>query len=200
MSVMSTKDRVLDAAIELVGTQGLRSLTHARVDERAGVPRGSTSNYFRTRKALLSGVIGRIEELEGVRSDVPFMPAATAEALIDQLCGLLEHVTGRNRIQTTARLVLFMEASHDTALREVISAARARMEAGLIVSMAALGSRDPIRAAAAVAACGEGLIMHRIARYDTTDPRPILELVIRAGLSIQDPARRNDTQPPAQLD
>jgi AcrR family transcriptional regulator len=51
-----TKVRVLEAAVELLGTEGLRSLTHARVDERAGLPKGSTSNYFRTRAQLLIGV------------------------------------------------------------------------------------------------------------------------------------------------
>ena len=40
-----TKVRVLEAAVELLGTEGLRSLTHARVDERAGLPKGSTSNF-----------------------------------------------------------------------------------------------------------------------------------------------------------
>ena len=183
----STKDRVLDAAIELVGTQGLRSLTHARVDDWAGVPKGSTSNYFRSRKTLLSGVLDRIEELE--RADAwPLAHPSTVEAFLAQLCGVLDHVTGKNRIQTTARLVLFMEASHDPALREVINRARARMEADLVVTMAALGSRDPIRAAAAIAASAEGLILHRIARHDTTDARPVLELVIRAGLDVGDEA------------
>jgi hypothetical protein len=51
--VASTKVRALDAAIELLGTEGLRALTHVRVDLRAGLPKGSTSNYFRTRAALL---------------------------------------------------------------------------------------------------------------------------------------------------
>ncbi|WP_331458001.1 hypothetical protein [Rhodococcus opacus] len=32
-------------------------------------------------------------------------------------------------------------------------------------------------------ACAEGLILHRIAREDTTDPRPAFELVVRAALS-----------------
>jgi len=59
-----TKTRALDAAIDLVGTHGLRALTHARVDERAELPKGSTSNYFRTRAALLSGVVDRIVERE----------------------------------------------------------------------------------------------------------------------------------------
>ncbi|HEX5919668.1 MAG TPA: TetR family transcriptional regulator, partial [Nocardioides sp.] len=39
---------LLDAALELVGTQGMRGLTHRAVDAAAGLPAGSTSNYFRT--------------------------------------------------------------------------------------------------------------------------------------------------------
>ena len=49
---MTSKTRALDAAIDLLGTQGLRALAHTRVDERASLPKGSTSNYFRTRQAL----------------------------------------------------------------------------------------------------------------------------------------------------
>ena len=45
------------------GTAGLRALTHNRVDERAALPRGSTSNYFRTREALILGIVER----DGVR-------------------------------------------------------------------------------------------------------------------------------------
>ena len=54
--VTPTKVRVLEAAVELLGTEGLRALTHARIDAQAGVPKGSTSNYFRTRAQLLIGV------------------------------------------------------------------------------------------------------------------------------------------------
>lgn len=32
-------------------------------------------------------------------------------------------------------------------------------------------------------ACAEGLILHRVARYDDSDIRPILELVVRAALA-----------------
>lgn len=179
---MTTKDRVLDAAVSLVGTAGLRALTHARVDARAGVPNGSTSNYFRTRKALLVGVVQRIEDRERPGLDASFAPPASAQEFLDGLCAVLDELTQTEREQTTARLVLFMEASHDADLREVISRARARMEAAAVVAMAALGARDPITAAAAVAACAEGLILHRIARHDETDPRPVLELVVRAAL------------------
>ena len=40
----------------------------------------------------------------------------------------------------------------------------------------------PQAAAAAIAACFEGLILHRIARHDDTDPRPAFDLLVQAAL------------------
>lgn len=76
----SHRERVLAAAIELVGASGVRSLTHARVDDAAALPKGSTSNYFRTRAALIAGVIDAIAtaeraELSGDREPRPSVAA-----------------------------------------------------------------------------------------------------------------------------
>jgi DNA-binding transcriptional regulator YbjK len=179
--VRSTKERALDAAVELVGTEGLRALTHARVDQRAGLPRGSTSNYFRTRAALLSGVVDWIVERELSEVGAAFS-AASAASLVDTFCDLLEYVTQRNRSMTTARLVLFMEASHNPALREAVSRGRTAMESSMTAVLARLGASDPAAAAAALMACIEGLILHRVVRHDDSDPRPMFELVVRAAL------------------
>jgi hypothetical protein len=40
--------------------------------------------------------------------------------------------------------------------------------------MARLGASDPFAAALALMACSEGIILHRIARHDPTDARPLL--------------------------
>ena len=58
------RERVLDAAITLLGTEGLRALTHTRIDANAGVPKGSTSNDFRTRAAVLEGVVAWMYDVE----------------------------------------------------------------------------------------------------------------------------------------
>ncbi|MPZ67459.1 MAG: TetR family transcriptional regulator [Pseudonocardiaceae bacterium] len=177
----STKARALDAAIDLVGTEGLRVLTHARVDERAGLPKGSTSNHFRTRAALLSAVGDWIVERELPEVGAAFSPASAAD-FVDALCGLFDYTTRANRTLTTARLVLFMEASHNSVLREAVSRGRTAMEASVVPALARLGAHDPQTAATAVMACFEGLILHRIARRDDTDPRPTFDLVVRAAL------------------
>jgi DNA-binding transcriptional regulator YbjK len=177
-----TRRRALDAAIDLVGTEGLRGLTHARVDERAGLPRGSTSNYFRTRAALLAGVVDWMAEREISELSPPAAPDSVAD-LVHALCGFIEYATGANRTQTTARLVLFMEASHNAALREAVSRGRAVMVSWIVPVLARLGASDPQAAADAAMACSEGFILHRIARDDETDPRPALELVVRAAVA-----------------
>lgn len=177
-----TRTRALEAAVDLVGTEGSRALTHARVDERAGIPRGSTSNYFRTRATLLRAVIDWIVEQELAEVDAA-ITAASAADLVDALCGLFDYVTGPNRTMTSARLILFMEASHNPALREAVSRGRSSMESSVGAVLARLGAPDPLIAASTLMACAEGLILHRIVRHDDSDPRPVFALVVRAALA-----------------
>ena len=149
--VTSTRTRALDAAIDLLGTEGLRALTHGRVDERAGIPKGSTSNYFRTRAALLSGVVARIIERELPPVDAA-LSLTSASELVDTFCGFFEYATSINRVLTTARLVLFMEGAHNSAIREDLSRGRAAMMSPVVPALARLGAHDPQDAANAFAA------------------------------------------------
>jgi DNA-binding transcriptional regulator YbjK len=176
------RERALAAAIELLATGGLRALTHTRVDERAALPKGSTSNYFRTRDALLLGVADWIllQEIRPVHA--AFTPRSPAD-LVDAMCTLLEVTTQQNRDLTAARLVLFLEASHHAALREALTRGRATLEADIVSALGELGARDPYAAAGTIAACFEGLLLHRIARNDSSDPRPIFETVVRGALA-----------------
>ncbi|MCX5393115.1 TetR family transcriptional regulator [Streptomyces sp. NPDC006482] len=51
---------LLDAAIEVLADEGARGLTFRAVDARAGVPTGTSTNYFSDRDRLLSEVADRI--------------------------------------------------------------------------------------------------------------------------------------------
>jgi DNA-binding transcriptional regulator YbjK len=180
--VATNRMRALDAAVELLGTTGIRALTHARVDERAGLPKGSTSNFFRTRRALVQGVADRIAELERPELDTTVAAPASVDDFVDGMCAFLDHVTTVNRVQTTARLALLLEASHDPDVRDTLARIRAPMVSAMVVTMATLGARNPLMAAWTVVACSEGLLLHRIARSNPPDPRPILRLVTEAAL------------------
>ena len=177
-TVSTTRDRALDAGIALLASGGLRALTHTRVDDRAELPRGSTSNHFRTRDALWVGVADRILERELEMVDATVVPASSAE-FVDALCGLYALATAPMRDVTTARLVLFVEGSHHPALRAALSRGRALMMASAERLMSAFGVADPAAVAVALGAVYEGMLLHAVARGDDADPRPALELVVR---------------------
>ncbi len=174
---------VLEAAVELLGTQGLRALTHARADEAAGVPRGSASNYFRTRAALLAGVVEWIvrEEIAGLDAgqEAPGALPSTVEGLVELLAGTVERLTGPFRVRTTARYILFLEGTHDDDVRRPLLAGRAGFRAFAEAALAALGAADPALAATAVMALGEGLIMHRLAVDPDADVRGAIDAAVR---------------------
>jgi AcrR family transcriptional regulator len=51
-----------DAGIRVLAQEGARGLTHRAVDAEAGTPRGTASNYFPTRDALIQALVDRIAE------------------------------------------------------------------------------------------------------------------------------------------
>lgn len=53
---------LVDAAIEVLAREGARGLTFRAVDAEAGVPAGTTSNYFGNRDDLFTQAGGRIYE------------------------------------------------------------------------------------------------------------------------------------------
>ncbi len=182
LRVTPIKLRVLKAAVELLGTEGLRALTHARVDDQAGLPKGSTSNYFRTRAQLVTGVSNWISERELAEADEMVTAPRSPADLVETLAIGIDFLTGPNRSMTAARLTLFMEASHNADIRAGLSQTRNAMEHSIVAAMARLGAADPYSAGLALMACSEGIILHRIARHDDTDARPLLELVVAGAL------------------
>lgn len=179
LRVSTVRERVLDAATTLLGTEGLRALTHTRIDAKAGVPKGSTSNYFRTRAAVLDGVVAWMYDVERPSVSAAYSPD-TPEEFATALADLFEQMTGPGRVMTTARLVLLMEASHDAVVRDAMARGRTGMESMIIPAVQRLGSPEPELAAHALSACFEGLFLQKLARHVDVEAGPILEKVVRA--------------------
>ncbi|WP_434811039.1 TetR/AcrR family transcriptional regulator [Microbacterium sp. bgisy189] len=51
-----------DAGLRVLATEGARGLTHRAVDAAADVPKGTASNYFASRDALIDALVTRIGE------------------------------------------------------------------------------------------------------------------------------------------
>src|ERR1043165_9663141 len=163
----ATRERALEAAVELLGAQGVRALSHARVDERAGLPPGSTSNWFRTRRALLGGVVDWMAERERADFDPAAMPAITGlDGLIEGLGAMAELLAGRCPARPRARYALFLELAGDPELGEPLRRQRREFERWTERIVTTVGIADPGPATRALMALADGLLLHRL----TVDP------------------------------
>jgi DNA-binding transcriptional regulator YbjK len=177
----ATRERALEAAVELLGAEGVRALSHARVDERAGLPPGSTSNWFRTRRALLAGVVDWIAERERADFDPAAMPAITGlDGLIEGLCAMAELQTGRFAARTRARYALFLELAGDPELGEPLRRQRREFERWTERIVIAVGIADPVPATRALMALADGLLLHRLTVDPALDIRPAIERAVLA--------------------
>ncbi|MDQ8702382.1 TetR family transcriptional regulator [Streptomyces sp. LHD-70] len=121
--------RLEDAAIAVLAEHGSRGLTHRAVDTAAAVPAGTASRYFRTRDALLNGVIERITHRLNARVDSytvrPISPADLEEALVAVLTTLL--TDGRH--DPLALFELHLESTRAPRLRAILTdALRSRID------------------------------------------------------------------------
>lgn len=58
----SRRDLVLATGVDVFAREGLHGLTHGGVDRAGHLPRGTTSNYFRTRSALVQAVCEEVAD------------------------------------------------------------------------------------------------------------------------------------------
>ncbi|GAA1611377.1 TetR/AcrR family transcriptional regulator [Catellatospora bangladeshensis] len=181
------RQQLLDAAIEVLGTRGLRALTHRAVDAAAELPEGSTSNAFRTREALIGGVLDRLVEVEtevwqrlATGHSAPPSDPEQATLLVAQM---VRELAGPARQLTLARHAIFHEAAFHPGLQERIGAARQRLAAWGEPWLAHLGSRDPRADYLTMLALIDGLLAIQLACPDPTfDPTPSIRTALR-GLS-----------------
>jgi len=176
-----TRERALEAALELLGEQGIRGLTHARVDVRAGLPRGSTSNWFRTRDALFAGVITWLAEVERSEFAAGGAPQITTpDELVDALSGFIAVQTGPLAGRTRARYALFLEGNSDPELLAPLLQQRALYVDWTAALLAGIGATHPAEAARTLMATGEGLVLHRLTIDPDAEIRPVIERAVRA--------------------
>jgi DNA-binding transcriptional regulator YbjK len=178
--VASTKDRALRAAVEEVGDHGIRALTHARVDARAGLPKGSTSNWFRTRAALLAGVIEHLAVEE--RAIAPTRDVSTPDDLVELVCTLIETASGPQAARTRVRLALSLEAAHNPDLLGPLQVQRATFVEWTADLLTQVGARHPQQAARTLLACGNGLLFHKLTVEPGAEVRPVIERCVQACL------------------
>ena len=113
-----------DAGIAVLAREGSRGLTHRAIDEAAGVPSGTASNYFRTREALIAGLVDRIgERLAPTEADLERRSGATPSRALfaDYVRDIVRRLTEEREV-TLALFELRLESSRRPELAAVLSA------------------------------------------------------------------------------
>ena len=183
-----------DAAIAVLADHGGRGLTHRAVDQAAGLPPGTTSNYARTREALLTLALTRIAEIDAAEGAAGLYETGISESgisgnrisgseLADGLARMLHRmiadVGARRRVR--ARFELALEATRRPELRAAYDDMGRRFRAEAARLLAASGSAEPERDAWTLIAWLEGIAFYALAGAGTT-AAPSLE-VLRAQLT-----------------
>ena len=173
--------QVADAAIAVLADHGGRGLTHRAVDQAAGLPPGTTSNYARTREALLTLALTRIAELDATEGAAGLYGSeisgggvsggGLAEGLAWMLHRMITDDGMRRRVR--ARFELALEANRRPELRAAYDEMGQRFRAEAARLLAASGSAEPERDAWTLIAWLEGTAFYALAGAGTTAAPPL---------------------------
>jgi DNA-binding transcriptional regulator YbjK len=174
------RHQLSDAAIAVLARDGARGLTHRAVDAAAGAPLGTTSNYFRTRQALVAALMTRIEQrlapdsaLLAERATQPPGRALFAAYLRDLMEKLL-----RNREVMLALFELRLESTRNPAIAEVLYAWQQQSFAADVAFTHDQGLPGDSRDIALFHYAFDGLLLDRLTRPIEPD-FPIDEVIDR---------------------
>ncbi|MFE6971526.1 TetR/AcrR family transcriptional regulator [Isoptericola sp. NPDC057653] len=156
------RDRILDAALDVVGDVGVHRTTHRRIAARAQVPLGSVTYYFDGMDDLLAQAFARLADTMSVQYHRALADAATpaeAEAAVVELVCGPAYATAR---EVTLLFEMYAYANHHPAVA-------ATMRAWLLRSRASLGLHFAEPVCRALDALIEGWPMHRASDDEPLD-------------------------------
>jgi len=191
--------QVGDAAIAVLADQGARGLTHRAVDRAAGLPPGTTSNYARTREALLTLALARIAELDaeegaarlyengisgpgisgsGMSGSAMSGSAMSGSELGEGLARMLHRMVTdpEARRRARARFELALEAIRRPELRAAYDEMGRAFRVRAVRLLAAAGSAHPERDAWTLIAWVEGTAFYALAGAGGTAVPSLAEL------------------------
>jgi DNA-binding transcriptional regulator YbjK len=141
---------ITDTAIEILARSGAGGLSHRVVDTEAGLPAGTTSNFFRNRLALLKATAQRMAELHWLsvaetRSRLGVEPSR--EGMARLLGNLISDSDELTRTRHLARFELFLEGNRHPELRSILEEIQtaAMQQAAVVLSSGGLPANQPDR-------------------------------------------------------
>ena len=174
---MGRREQIADAGVRLIARSGVRTLTHLLADKEAGLPRGSTSYYARTRRDLTTLVVERLSETTQTELAVLTIPTTLTRAqAVHVAVGFLDHLSRHEEAQA-ARFALLFELRNDDELRAMLTV-DAPVREPLIreakALLTAIGIDDPARHATDLVGLVDALLMYRTAKAAPVDATRVI--------------------------
>ena len=150
------RERILEGALEVIGTHGVESLTHRRVAEAAGVPLAATTYYFSSMEELLLAALNDWTERDLVAVRARFEAMGTETPLSRMLAEfIVDACTQQRRRNTLVETELYTAAMRRDGIRQAALAWEREW-------VRLLGQRIGTFAAPGVSALIGGLIQHAL--------------------------------------
>lgn len=158
----------MNCAIEILGTEGASGLTHRAIDHRLGFPEGTTSNYFRTKLAILEAAQesmwkSDMEEMHRIleaAADDRSSVASGSDVAISVIEAWMRGEGGRLRQRARMEIQLLAPNSDELWLQaRNFSTSTRDSIARFLDDMGLQGTEDHVRI---LQALGNGLILDRV--------------------------------------
>ena len=154
------RQRLLDAAAELIAERGWTAVSTRAVAERAGLASGLVHYHFTSVQALLSQAAIAVMHRAAAEMDPLLAGVGDPSDLAEALVASLDAYTGIDPVS-----VLFIEtylaATRDPELRAGVAEVIAQFRTGLATRLAELGVAEPESTAAVLGAAMDGLVLQR---------------------------------------
>jgi AcrR family transcriptional regulator len=183
---VGVRERILDAAFNILAESGLQHLTQVQTAARAGVRQSHLTYYFPTRDDLLEAVTARA--IDGIASALRRVLVDDTRSSRVQLLERLAHaVTPAAHMRMFVAMIV--EADGDAAVRRVMRDGTDSMEAALAEALGGDHARERARLVLA-AVWGLGLYQFLMRPGSKTDPtRAYLSWLADASTSPSRPHR-----------
>ena len=183
--VADPRGRLLDAALSIVGSEGLRALTHRRIEDEAGLARGSARYHLGTNDQIIAAtlehaVLRDSRMNEAVLAKVGFEALAGSTTSFPEILAALVSAFLENPGALRARYELLLEATRRPSLEAEAQRWRAHFVSAAELALTAAGQADPHTFAVLLVACIDGLVLDALITGRTNTP----ELAERAAAAI----------------
>jgi DNA-binding transcriptional regulator YbjK len=169
------RGRLLDAALAVVDSDGIRGLTHRRLEDEAGLARGSARYHIGTNDQIIAATLEHaalrdMRMIEAAWARLGLDALAGSKASIPKMAAALVSTFLENPGAIRARIELLLEATRRPSLKAETQRWRAHFVDTTELGLTAAGLDDPHTAALLLVAILDGLTLDAVITDRTTAP------------------------------